>query len=272
MRILMSTIFALGLVLAGPAGSSAGGGNFIDWGRTWYLPGQEVAGTIEVYAEDLESVERHAPYFAYLVPRGDGWFEAPRLPDEARIVGWVEPVRLIQLPDGTWTRGTRTRFTAPSEPGEYEVAICNRPCTRRLGDVDTTILPVFASAVEAELRPQLERARWKLESLRDRLARAQGAIEVGERRAASTEGSLRRQVDALAERAATLRRRLTEAQKRSTWLWPAGAGLFIVGAAIGWMIPRTARPRAAGAPLGPSAIEMLALMEEPEELELSRRP
>lgn len=185
--ISLVVVVAVALVLA-PTTASAGGA-VIDFERRYYVPAEVVAGstTFSLGGSGSGTV-RDGPYFAYLVH--DGFFRAPKIPADAIDVGLVrmEPTGSPRL----WRATVRFRLPEEVRPGQYTIALCNRPCEHTIvGDLMGGWFTVVSSRLEARLLTAM-----------DRLESETGAVERGLR---ARVFALKRQVERRAEALTELR-------------------------------------------------------------------
>lgn len=131
---------ALWLIVTAAFNVSAGGSvwHFDD---AEYQPGDIAEATTAVAWSHNSSLGTpdDGPFVIYLAPQGAVAESWPGLPDGSLPVGIVEihlgPYRGA---DGEWygPNYAVARFEIPDvSPGEYQIAHCNSPCTRTLGDI-----------------------------------------------------------------------------------------------------------------------------------------
>ena len=169
------------------------------------------------------SVRRHAPYLAYIAPARLGW----KLPDPAH----PETIRLGRL-DVDWNpksyiaKGSIDIRVPDVARGRYLVAFCNRPCTKRFGDVyQTDSFRVVPTSLEARTRERVLRMEWAIESVNRRVVR-----EHRDRR--RTDRKMLQQIDNLSERVSSLTIALARTGNQKSSGGPP-LGLYAVGAALG---------------------------------------
>jgi hypothetical protein len=127
------------MVMSAPSGSA--GGAVWHFDDAEYQPGDIAEATTAVAWGHNSSLGTpdDGPFVIYLAPLGAVAESWPGLPDGSVPVGIVE----IHLgpylgPDGEWygPNYAVARFEIPDvSPGEYQIAHCNSPCTKTLGDI-----------------------------------------------------------------------------------------------------------------------------------------
>lgn len=139
-RLGMVSGFAFGLMITAASSGSAGGSvwHFDD---QEYQPGDIAEATTTVAWSHNSSLgtPEDGPFVIYMAPQ-DAVAEAwPGLPDGSVPVGIVE-IHLgpYQEADGEWygPHHAIARFEIPDvSSGDYQIAHCNSPCTKMLGDI-----------------------------------------------------------------------------------------------------------------------------------------
>jgi hypothetical protein len=149
-RIGIASGLALWLtVMSAPSGSA--GGAVWHFDDQEYQPGDIAEATTAVAWSHNGSLgtPEDGPYVIYLAPPGAVAEFWPGLPDGSIPVGIVE-IHLgpYQEADGDWygPHHAVARFEIPDvSPGEYQIAHCNSPCTKTLGDIiggwDVHVIP-----------------------------------------------------------------------------------------------------------------------------------
>lgn len=147
-----------GIFLGGWGAPARAGGNWIEWEREFYAPGETVIGRL---GGIFPALAPEQSFFAYLSDNADNWRYEPPLPDDAVLLSEVEP---------TGAHTARMEFTLPDvAPGQYYVHTCNDPCTRAVG-VDVTWINVVRTPVEASTRERLETIKFRLGALKNRFS------------------------------------------------------------------------------------------------------
>jgi len=123
------------------ASSGSAGGSVWHFDDAEYQPGEIAEATTTVAWSHNGSLgtPEDGPFVLYLAPQdavAESW---PGLPDGSIPVGIVE-IHLgpYQETDGEWygPHHAVARFEIPDvSPGEYQIAHCNSPCTKTLGDI-----------------------------------------------------------------------------------------------------------------------------------------
>lgn len=195
------------------------GGNWIETRNRYNVVGDTAVAHATFYAKNHARVRAGGPYFAYLAPETPGW----TLPDpRERHTIRLGRVRIVS------PGSARIRFSVPElSSGSYLIAFCNRPCTRRLGDVDPTgWFWIVQNEREARLRQRLLEVRTEFEIYRYEARRRMTPVIRSLKKDLTDEqvraDALRLRTDLLAERLATLRRE-GGADGRRAWV------LLVVG-------------------------------------------
>jgi hypothetical protein len=151
-RVLVGLALFGVVPLAANPPAFAGGGMW-KFDREGYEPGEVATAVVGVaWEHDPElGTPAEGPYFAYLFPVDSVLTKPwPNPPDGALLVGEVEvgPGPVEEAPGfRVGPNHARLRFTVPSLPaGRYEVRVCNRPCTKSLGDITWGVVAVGATA------------------------------------------------------------------------------------------------------------------------------
>jgi hypothetical protein len=144
-RRFLAGVAAVGALLLGTSTPAFGGGAVWKFDRDQYAPGEVATAVTGIGWEHNPELGTPAdgPYLAYLF-RADaddfvGTKPWPNPPDNAVLVGEVE------IGDGPVEEApgflvgphhARLQFTVPSLPaGNYQVQVCNNPCTKTLADI-----------------------------------------------------------------------------------------------------------------------------------------
>jgi hypothetical protein len=174
---------------AGPAASPAsadGGGAYLNFDRTHYLPGQRPVGTTSVAIPlGQRSVLDDGPFYAYLVT-------GRRLPSPGRpLPGDVLRVGTFRFHHRTGARFDLTaRLTVPDIRGDfYPVMLCNDPCTvTGFSQPVMGYLSIVQTRREAELLNELQHRQARIGTLvrslrtqRKQLAAAESTLHAVER-------------------------------------------------------------------------------------------
>jgi hypothetical protein len=263
-RRLVPWLVVLGVV-AGLASPASAGGNWLEFREadpsgseaqvsrgfgTWaVLPvGQDVIAATGIYVPNPHRRDRleATTFYVWLSP-GGGFLRGTRMPDDA--------VRLAPFAmhwSSPRAASVRAQFVVPDVPsGEYEVLICDDPCTLAgFGQYVQGWITVKQTAEEARLFALARDRKWDVRMLRDRTNRLQGDVLELESDLGAAEASLagqRRSLD-LAGRFASLgaadRVAAPPASRPLVPGWAAVAlGLAIVVAAL--VVTRRRRSEAA---------------------------
>ncbi len=252
--ILTLVLAALAVVL--PAQGASAGGNWLGFrseepvaGKrnlgTWAIMhvGQEVVAHTGIYVVNPDRVvrlETEGPFYAWLSP-GDAYLDGTNLPADA--------IRLAPFTirfDGSHGVPVRARFAVPAVPsGEYEVMVCNDPCTYSgFGEYVQGWITITQTAEEARLMNLARERKWNLRDAKKEARELEGDVDSlegdlaaaqGETRAASLDlRSADRTIELLGSENDALRARLVAAESGIRIpVWAIGAlGIAIVGAAF----------------------------------------
>jgi hypothetical protein len=183
-RRLLLTAMVGASVLATPIGAGANGGAYLEFDRTYYLPGDTGHGVTYVsLPTSKEHLLEEGPFYVYALPAGTSLMEGRPIPSAAVRLGTVA----VTEEDDTYE--FTTEFTVPAlDPGSYEIGVCNDPCTisgfrESLGGS----LSIVQTRREAQLLTQNSRLRGALFGARREVRRA-------ERRLTAAEGELESQL------------------------------------------------------------------------------
>lgn len=121
----------------------------------------------------LEGRVSDGPFYAYLTPGDRDW---QALPTEDAI--YLGPLAITEAtrPYCCWV--ARVEFTVPDvPPGRYWIDYCNDPCTiDGIGDLIGSMIFVGETEREARLAARWERAKARVERMRERLDEAAAEI------------------------------------------------------------------------------------------------
>jgi hypothetical protein len=221
-------------------GDGDGGGNLGTWAILHV--GQQVVAYTGIYGDEIrvhERLETEGPFYAWLSP-GDAYLDDTNLPADA--------IRLAPFAigfDASNGMPVRARFTVPDVPsGEYEVVVCNDPCTLSgFGEYIQGWITITQTAEEARLSTLAreraselrERARdmkqleGEVNSLEHELTAAQGGVRAASLDLRSTD----RTIELLESENDALRTRVAAAEagvRMPAWALVA-LGIAILGAA-----------------------------------------
>jgi hypothetical protein len=238
MRRALGVVALSGLLLIVPmSGSSAGGGNWIEF-RQPPVVGASITGVNRFF--DRADVSR-PPYYAYLL-KGPISYPVPlRLFRNATVLGRVDIT--WPGPETGWTgmfkNNPKLRFKATVPhvaPGRYVVAICNRPCTDVLRDVHPTTVTVYGTPLEARLTARIDALEGRVIDLRYDARRDRRQAEKGlQKDLGDTAERLDAEVNSLERELAALQAGLRSDSRgqRNGWAEIALAGLIALSLGIG---------------------------------------
>ena len=255
MRRTILTLVLATLAVVLPAHAASAGGNWLgfrdadpdaakpDLG-TWAVVhvGQEVVAHTGVYGMDpdlRERLENEGPFYAWLSP-GDAYLDDTDLPADAiRLAPFT-----IAL-DGSFSTPVRARFTVPDVPsGEYEVVVCNDPCTLSgFSEYIQGWITITQTAEEARFFSLARERKWDLREARRKAGRLEGQIDALEGDLTAAQGQARaaalglrstdRTIEGLSDENDALRARLGAAERGGLPVWAVVAlGIAILGAAF----------------------------------------
>jgi hypothetical protein len=226
------------------AGSSGGGGggNLGTYGAVAYV-GQQIVAYTGIYVmnpDRRERLENVGPFYAWLSP-GEAYMNDTNLPADA--------IRLAPFTmrfDGSNDVPVSARFTVPDvPPGQYEVVVCNDPCTLSgFGEYVQGWITITRTAEEARLMNLARERRWNVYDLKREVRQLEGDVESLEGDLATAQGEARsaavglrstdRTVEFLQDENAALRSRLAAAERGATVpLWVVLAlGVVFAGAVV----------------------------------------
>jgi hypothetical protein len=175
-RSIPIALVVLAVVL--PAAPANAGGNWLDFRRdrsvespsgrdlgTWAVmaAGQRIVAHTAIWAPNPHRRDRlsDTTYFAWLSP-GESYFEGTTLPADAVRLA---PFRVRWFSNTSAT--VRARFTVPDiPPGEYEVLICDDPCTLSgFGEYVQGWITVKQTPEEARLFALAQDRKWRAHDL-----------------------------------------------------------------------------------------------------------
>lgn len=183
----------LGFREAPGAGNSApdgsgGGGNLGTWAIMHV--GQEVVAHTGIYVTNphrTDRLEDEGPFYAWLSP-GDSYLDDTDLPADA--------IRLAPFTirfDGSNGVPVSARFTVPAVPsGEYEVVVCNDPCTLSgFGEYVQGWITITQTAEEARLMTLARERKWNMQDLRRDVRRLEAELVERQQDLAAARGDAR---------------------------------------------------------------------------------
>jgi hypothetical protein len=251
--IVVLVLTTLAVVL--PAQVVSAGGNWLDFrseepvaGKrnlgTWAIMhvGQQVVAHTGIYVmnpDRMDRLESQGPFYAWLSP-GDAYLDDTNLPADA--------IRLAPFAiafDGSNGVPVKARFSVPEVPsGEYEVMVCNDPCTLSgFGEYVQGWITITQTAEEARFMTLARDRKWDLRDARKKAAQLEGDVESLEDDLAAAKGQARgasldlrstdRTIEQLADENDALRARLAAAEGDGMPAWAIVAlGIAILGAAF----------------------------------------
>jgi len=204
LRVLVVLVLA-GSVVWGAMPAGADGGAFIEFDRTYYIPGQTaVASAYVLIPKKKQFILDRGPFFAFVVPRGSVLQEGHPIPEGAVKLGTMT----IHM------RKNDTRldvtFVMPELPGgNYSVQICNDPCTiSGFREPLTGFFSIVHTARERQLLVKEQNLQGTIWSLRRKVNKADRVSEV----AAQQLVTMQRTRDELAVQLERVRNGLADAQ------------------------------------------------------------
>lgn len=249
--ILTLVLATLAVVL--PAQGASAGGNWLGFrseepvaGKrnlgTWAIMhvGQEVVAHTGIYVmnpDRMDRLETEGPFYAWLSP-GDAYLDDTNLPADA--------IRLAPFTiafDGSNGVPVRAHFTVPDVPsGEYEVVVCNDPCTLSgFGEYVQGWITITQTAEEARLMNLARERKWNLREAKKEARQLEGDVDSlegdlaaarSDARAASLDlRSTDRAIELLESENDALRARLAATEDGMPWAI-AVLGIVILGAAL----------------------------------------
>ena len=239
-RVVLALVVAT-LVVVLPAQAASAGGNWLGFrseepvaGKrnlgTWAIMhvGQEVVAHTGIYVmnpDRMDRLETEGPFYAWLSP-GDAYLDDTNLPADA--------IRLAPFTiafDGSNGVPVSARFTVPNVPsGEYEVVVCNDPCTLSgFGEFVQGWITITRTAEEARLMNLARERKWNLRDAKKEARQLEGdlgSLEAdldaaqGEARAAALDlRSTDRTIELLGSENDALRARLAAAETDGIPVW-----------------------------------------------------
>ena len=212
LRVLV-VLAVTGSVVWGTMPAGADGGAFIEFDRTYYIPGQTaVASAYVLIPQKKQSILDRGPFFAFAVPRGSALQEGQPIPEGAVKLGMMT----IHM------RKNDTRldvtFVMPELPGgNYTVQICNDPCTiSGFRDPLTGFFSIVHTARERQLLVEEQNLQGTIWSLKRKVRKADRVSEV----AAEQLATMERTRDELAAQLEQVRNELANTQAdgaRTRW-------------------------------------------------------
>ena len=218
-------------VLAAPIGAEANGGAYLEFDRTYYLPGD--AGHAVTYVSlpaSKEHLLEEGPFYVFALPAGASLREGKPIPPAAVRLG----TGVFIEEDDTYE--FTTEFTVPElDPGFYEIGVCNDPCTisgfrESLGGS----LSIVETRREAQLlttndrlRVQLFGARREVRRAERRLSVAEGDLEAQLAFGSSERSELAAEIERLETQLAAARTRAASSGRTSFDPWVVGAILIV---------------------------------------------
>lgn len=179
------TVAIAGALLVVPTEAAANGGSYLEFDRTYYVPGDEgVAVAYVSVPKKHEDLFERGPFYLFAVPDGLAIREGRAIPSGTVRLGTFA---IEEEQAGSYE--LRAVFTAPQlAAGSYDMALCDDPCTTAgFGEVLTGSISIVATRREAQLLIQNDR-------LRSRLSGAKREARKAERRLAATEDELETQL------------------------------------------------------------------------------
>ena len=185
MRRAMTAAVLVAVLVWLPAEAAANGGAYLELDHTYYVHG--ASGEAEYYAEiprrHQDLLER-GPFYGYLLPLRDRLVEGRPLPSSAVRVGTFT----VEEGKGDVFEFTLVFDTPTLSTGDYQVRLCNDPCTVTGFDEPVTgYATIAATATEVqlmrrttELRAEVFHAERQLERAQHELARSQEAAGAAE--------------------------------------------------------------------------------------------
>jgi hypothetical protein len=233
-KVLVMAMVAV-LVIVAPTGAEANGGAYLEFDRTYYLPGD--AGHAVTYVSLPASKEHlldEGPFYVFALPAGASLREGKPIPSAAVRLGTVAVTEEDETYEFT------TEFTVPElDPGYYEIGVCNDPCTisgfrEALGGS----LSIVETRREAQLlttndrlRGQLFGARREVRRAERRLTAAEGELETQLAFGSSERSELAAEIDRLETQLAAARARAASSGRTPFDAWVVGAILIVTGLA-----------------------------------------
>jgi MYXO-CTERM domain-containing protein len=187
-RRTVLTIVLVTLAVLLPAQAANAGGNWLGFRSeepvagtrnlgTWAVMhvGQEVVAHTGLYVMNphrMGRLETEGPFYAWLSP-GDAYLDDANLPADA--------IRLAPFTiafDGSNGVPVRARFTVPSVPsGEYEVVVCNDPCTLSgFGEFVQGWITITQTSEEARLMNLARERKWSLREAKKEARQLEGDV------------------------------------------------------------------------------------------------
>jgi hypothetical protein len=204
LRVLVVLVLA-GSVVWGAMPAGADGGAFIEFNRTYYIPGQTaVASAYVLIPKKKQFILDRGPFFAFAVPRWSVLQEGHPIPERAVKLGTMT----------IHVRNNDTRldvtFVMPELPGgDYTVQICNEPCTiSGFREPLTGFFSIVHTARERRLLVKEQNLQGTIWSLRRKVNKADRVSEV----AAQQLATMQRTRDELAAQLEQVRNELANAQ------------------------------------------------------------
>lgn len=173
MRIRWGSIVLVAAVVILLPQPAEAGGSWLETERQYYTVGDHVVARGTFGRGSLEGRVSDGPFYAYLTP-GDRDWEA--LPTEDAI--HLGPMTIAEATGSYCCWVARVEFTVPDvTPGRYWIDYCNDPCTiDGIGDLIGGMIFVGETEREARLAARWERAKARVERMRERLDEAAAEI------------------------------------------------------------------------------------------------
>jgi uncharacterized coiled-coil protein SlyX len=165
MRHVLAVAIVVGAVVANPIAARADGGAYMEFDRTYYLPGE--TATAEAYVYLLERQQGrldHGPFYAYLVTTNRSFPRVGQpIPSGAVRVGTFQ----VEESRPKWFELT-VSFTVPDVAGDgYTVAMCNDPCTvQGFKEPIVGYISIIQTVREGTLLTQQQRLQNRIYALR----------------------------------------------------------------------------------------------------------
>ncbi len=165
MRHVLAVAIMVGAVVANPIAARADGGAYMEFDRTYYLPGE--TATAEAYVYLLERQQGRldqGPFYAYLVTTNRSFPRVGKpIPAGAIRVGTFQ----VEQSRPKWFELT-VSFTVPDVAGDgYTVAMCNDPCTvQGFKEPIVGYISIIQTVREGTLLTQRQRLQNRIYALR----------------------------------------------------------------------------------------------------------
>jgi hypothetical protein len=229
-RLLLMAMVGVS-VLVTPIGAEANGGAYLEFDRTYYLPGD--AGRAVTYVSlpaSKEHLLEEGPFYVFALPAGTSLREGRPIPAAA-----------VRLGTGAFTEEDdayefTTEFTVPElDPGFYEIGVCNDPCTisgfREALGGSVSIVETRREAqlltTNDRLRGELFGARREVRRAERRLTAVEGELEAQLAFGSSERSELAAEIERLETQLAAARTRADSSGRTPFDPWAVGAILIV---------------------------------------------